>query len=131
MTGHIKNVNPLSKDKINMTKTMNANLKPEKSKSLKSNAHVESAPIYLKLYHGRDAVDEKLADWGYDGPTFSPLTHVQVTYGDHIKFSTADDVYCELFWNENDLVKYDGKFYGDMTICTSFEGDLTRSIGTR
>ena len=61
-----------------MTKTMNANLKPEKSKSLKSNAHVESAPIYLKLYHGRDAVNEKLADWGYDGPTFGPLTQLIV-----------------------------------------------------
>jgi hypothetical protein len=41
--------------------------------------------VYLHLFHGRDAIDEQLSDWGQDGPVLGPLPYVHVTYHSEIK----------------------------------------------
>lgn len=73
--------------------------------------------IYLHLYHGRKDPLEDLEDWGSEGPVFGPYENVQITYGAHIKMH-APDGFDDLTWHE-DLVYYDGVYYGDVSICTS------------
>ena len=72
--------------------------------------------IYLHLYHGRQFPGERLEDWGSEGPTFGPYESIQITYGAHIKMH-APDGFDDLTWYE-DLVFYDGVYYGDLSIST-------------
>jgi hypothetical protein len=68
--------------------------------------------VYLHLFHGRDAIDEQLSDWGQDGPVLGPLPYVHVTYHSEIKI--GDDY--EPLRIIRDLVVYKGKYYGDWSI---------------
>jgi hypothetical protein len=36
--------------------------------------------MYLRLFHGRNAIDEELHDWGFQGPTFGPLDCFHIIY---------------------------------------------------
>ncbi len=81
------------------------------------------APLMVCLFHGRKHPDEDLPDWGFDGPIF--LVHqVHNTYATTIRLSFDDegDEIGELLYFE-DLVYYDGSFYGDWTILSSKEVD--------
>jgi hypothetical protein len=70
--------------------------------------------LYLHLYHGRTDPAEKLEDWGSAGPTFGPYESIQITYCSHIKMH-APDGFDDISWHE-DLVFYDGVYYGDLSI---------------
>lgn len=99
--------------------------------------------VYLHLFHGRNAPDEQLDDWGLDGPTIGPLEYVHVTYMCDVKFSMTYETAVEFFpdvaakhaemaycngvpantWLVDhhlrvveDLVVHDGKFYGDFSV---------------
>ena len=72
--------------------------------------------LYLHLYHGRQYPGERLEDWGSEGPTFGPYENIQITYGAHIKMHVLDH-FDDLAWYE-DLVFYDGIYYGDLSIST-------------
>ena len=74
--------------------------------------------IYIHLYHGRESMDEQLDDWGWDGPVLGPYESIQLTYGVHIKMHKAD--HFEDLGIADDLIYYDGYYYGDMEI---FESD--------
>ena len=74
---------------------------------------------YLRLYHGRKIPEENLEDWGSAGPTFGPYESIQVTYTSHIKMHTGSS-FDDLTWHE-DLIYYDGIFYGDMEIFSAEE----------
>ena len=74
---------------------------------------------YLRLYHGRKTPEEKLEDWGSEGPVFGPYESIQVTYGSHIKMHKSDG-FDDLHWHE-DLIYYDDIFYGDMEIFSAEE----------
>jgi len=105
--------------------------------------------VYLRLFHGRDNPEQDMPDWGFDGPVIGPLEYVHVTYMCDIKFACSEDVmrkffpdyaaeydaFCKArpnsncpFWTDHnlviasDLVKYDGKFYGDWSVSTSPTG---------
>ncbi len=78
---------------------------------------------YLRLYHGRIDPKEKLEDWGSEGPIFGPYESVQMTYGSHIKMHTGSG-FDDLNWLE-DLIYYDGIFYGDMEIFNAEEAQKT------
>lgn len=78
---------------------------------------------YLRLYHGRKDPKENLEDWGSEGPTFGPYESIQVTYGSHIKMHTGSG-FDDLNWHE-DLIYYDGIFYGDMEIFSAEEAQKT------
>lgn len=75
--------------------------------------------LSIRLFHGRSTPDEALSDWGFDGPTLGPFTHVSMTYG-CINVSYEDDQTFDLVIVDG-LVVYDGKFYGDMSITTAEE----------
>lgn len=72
--------------------------------------------LSIRLFHGRSSPDEVLNDWGSDGPTLGPFTHVSMTYG-CINVSTDEDVFDLML--VDGLVVYDGKFYGDVSITTA------------
>ena len=98
---------------------------------------LEPGKLYLRLFHGRNAVDEQLDDWGFDGPTIGPLSFVHVTFMRDVKFSASPEVMDRFFpevmaeWRAkgysnadgpicdwqfsivNDLIEYQGKYYGD------------------
>jgi hypothetical protein len=78
---------------------------------------------YLRLYHGRKSPAENLEDWGSEGPVFGPYESIQVTYGSHIKMHKSDG-FDDLNWYE-DLVYYDGIFYGDMEVFSAEEAPET------
>ncbi len=84
--------------------------------------------LYLKLFHGRIAVDEELDDWGFDGPYVGPLDFIQNTYNTNIRYSFErsaigaknalvfglalddDDILIEYV---DGMTKFDGFYFGD------------------
>lgn len=74
-----------------------------------SNAH-----LILQLFHGRRSPDERLENWGSDGPVFL-VRRVHVTFGCEIRLEFADDMDGELLFVDG-LVYYDGRFYGDWVV---------------
>lgn len=74
-----------------------------------SNAH-----LVFHLFHGRTSPDERLEDWGSDGPGFL-VRRVHVTYCCDIKLDFGDDMDGELLFVDG-LVYYDGRFYGDWVV---------------
>lgn len=72
--------------------------------------------LYVRLYHGRNDPTEQLDDWGFDGPTFGPLSGVVSTYCTTIRLhGESNDA--ELWLTViDDLIEWDGKFYGDWEV---------------
>lgn len=98
--------------------------------------------VYLHLFHGRSAPDEDMEDWGFDGPVLGPFKYLHMTYLNDLKFSMEVEAYKKAFPEEarpyeyegyveghfhstSDLIIYQGKYYGDFSICTRevFEAD--------
>ncbi len=73
--------------------------------------------LYIRLYHGRENIDDKLDDWGWNGPVLGPYESIQLTYGAHIKMHKPD--HFEDLGIADDLIYYDGYYYGDMEIFSS------------
>ena len=82
--------------------------------------------LYLGLFHGRNAPNERMDDWGFTGPTIGPLRWCHTTYATEIKiefespadasrYFGQDQVNCEIAIAE-DLILFDGKYYGDWTV---------------
>jgi hypothetical protein len=71
--------------------------------------------LNLRLFHGRDTPDERLTDWGFEGPLLGPLSSVNMTYGEITLYPASDDVPPTLQM-VNGLVAYENCFYGDMEI---------------
>lgn len=72
--------------------------------------------LYVRLYHGRNDPTEQLNDWGFDGPTFGPLTGVVLTYITTIRL--LGEFNDEEIWLTvvDDLIEWDGQFYGDWEV---------------
>ena len=71
--------------------------------------------LYLQLYHGRKDPAEQMDDWGFTGPAFGPLTCVVQTYCTTLRLH--GDVHQELWFEHcDDMVFWDGAYYGDMSI---------------
>lgn len=70
--------------------------------------------MYLRLFHGRNSIDEELDGWGFEGPTFGPLDSFHATY------LTTFNIYRDTDEAEliaaHDLFRFEGKYYGDMSI---------------
>lgn len=74
--------------------------------------------VYITLYHGRKPGQE-LDDWGIKGPTFGPFEYIQTTYASHIKFGYNKDGELLELHVVDDMIYYDGIFYGDWEITTA------------
>jgi hypothetical protein len=86
----------------------------------------EKPGMYLGLFHGREKVNEVMQDWGFDGPCLGPLNYFHTTYAStlQIEFENPADAHrftgsynrqCELQLS-GDLLRYDGKYFGDWTV---------------
>jgi hypothetical protein len=82
--------------------------------------------VYLELYHGRKHPDEDLEDWGSQGPVLGPLNHVVTTYlhtirllrytDENGKTLTGDECVECFMAVYDDMIYYDGVFYGDWAV---------------
>ena len=68
---------------------------------------------YPKLFHGRERPDEQMENWGEPGPVFGPFPYFHVTYGCEIKFDDDAGRHLHIV---DDVVYYDGMFYGDWSV---------------
>lgn len=96
---------------------------------LKSHTHKKvpkKSGMYLKLSHGRSAIDEYLSDWGVDGPYVGPLAWFHSTYITDMRmvFTDSDEIIdlCSSseiplpIYIDKDKLYYDGIYYGDWEI---------------
>jgi hypothetical protein len=81
--------------------------------------------LTLHLFHGRRSVEEKLSDWGVDGPRLGPLRSVSATYCDELRLETTDGVVVELSVAQG-LIYYCGVLYGEFEI--SNEDEATEQV---
>ncbi|NOT32991.1 MAG: hypothetical protein HOP12_02350 [Candidatus Eisenbacteria bacterium] len=71
--------------------------------------------VALQLFHGRKDPTEDMDDWGEKGPVFL-VDYVHVTYRSDLKLgipSPAGDGDLKFV---DDLVFYDGRYYGDWSV---------------
>ena len=76
----------------------------------------KKAAVYMRLLHGRLDPDERLKTWGFDGPVLGPFQAVHFTYKEHIRCIRDDTVMDMELSFHDDLLVYDGKYYGDFEI---------------
>jgi hypothetical protein len=76
----------------------------------------EPGKMYLHLFHGRMDPEEDMEDWGDDGPLFGPLQYAHVTYCSDIKLEMADGRQPEWLRFHEDMVEFDGVYYGDWSV---------------
>ena len=79
--------------------------------------------MYLRLYHGRTDPDQEMEDWGFNGPTFGPLSAYVHTYC--CTFRIHDESGSTEIWLDkyDDMILWDGCFYGDLEIFTAKTDD--------
>ena len=80
--------------------------------------------VYVRLFHGRTDPGQSMDDWGTDGPVFGPYEFAHTTYGTHLKLGKPDSDCDELFAYE-DLLYYEGAYYGDWSVFTNETLDKT------
>lgn len=82
-----------------------------------------SAQVALELFHGRSRPEQKLEDWGSQGPVFL-VDYVHVTYLCEIKLGIPEPAGAGDLHFVQDLVYYDGAYYGDWSV---FPAELAKS----
>ncbi|MFA6175061.1 MAG: hypothetical protein WC765_00610 [Phycisphaerae bacterium] len=81
--------------------------------------------IYIRLFHGRTDPDQDMDDWGNDGPIFGPYKFAHTTYGHFLKLGKSEGHVDELFVRHEDLIYYDGVYYGDWSV---FDGQVLKEL---
>jgi hypothetical protein len=100
-----------------------------KTHSQNDSKRAKPMPAYIELFHGRTDPKEELEDWGHPGPIFGPLQFVHTTYARDIKFNYADESRRGGWLNvTEDLVYYDGVYYGDWSVFTELRDDLSERL---
>lgn len=77
--------------------------------------------LAIQLYHGRNTVDEKMKGMGFEGPTI-PIERMAQVYNSHIRISQHHEWYL-MGWDENDLIEFNGKYYGEFSVF-DFKGNI-------
>jgi len=72
--------------------------------------------VAIELFHGRTDPSEDLHGWGSQGPVFL-VDYVHVTYAGNVKLGIPEPAgHGDLRYVE-DLLFYDGVYYGDWSVC--------------
>jgi hypothetical protein len=97
------------------------------------------AGLYLGLFHGRDAANTDMDDWGFAGPVIGPLEYAHTTYASEVKLCFIDGQRAALYFPDTgdittvttgecvpcleavlsiteDLIVFDGRYFGDWTV---------------
>ncbi|MCA9041924.1 MAG: hypothetical protein KDA65_16335 [Planctomycetaceae bacterium] len=77
---------------------------------------------YLELFNGRTDPNQEMQDWGVEGPVFGPYPWFHTTYQCEIQFGESG-----LLKIQDDLIYYDGIFYGDWLIFDDLIGAYASS----
>jgi len=72
--------------------------------------------MYLRLYHGRTDPDQQMDDWGFDGPTFGPISCYVQTYCGTFRIYGEDHISEVWLETQDDMIRWDGCFYGDLEV---------------
>ena len=72
--------------------------------------------MYLRLYHGRNDPEQQMDDWGFVGPTFGPLSSYVHTYCSTFRIYGYRDTSEVWLDKHDDMIHWDGCFYGDMEV---------------
>lgn len=67
--------------------------------------------VYIHLFHGRDDPEQRMDDWGYQGPTLGPFPYIHTTYCVDIKCGENLVLYIN-----NEMIVHEGKYYGDWSV---------------
>lgn len=76
---------------------------------------LSEAKVAIELFHGRRSPDERLENWGSQGPVFL-VDYVHVTYLCDIKLGVPEPAGDGDLHFIEDLVFYDGVYYGDWSV---------------
>lgn len=71
--------------------------------------------VALELFHGRRHPGDELEDWGFQGPVLL-ADYVHATYGGDLKLGLPEPQGDGELHFVDDLVYYDGGFYGDWSV---------------
>ena len=71
--------------------------------------------LYIRLFHGRCDPQEEMNDWGTDGPVFGPYKFIHTTYKNYLRLNNLNDN-CEELYLSEDMLFFDGMYYGDWSI---------------
>ena len=71
--------------------------------------------VALQLFHGRTSPTEQMERWGTQGPVFL-VDYVHVTYRSDIKLGIPEPAGDGDLKIVDDLVYYDGDYYGDWSV---------------
>jgi hypothetical protein len=76
----------------------------------------------IEVTIGRHDPNEQMDDWGFDGPTFGPLSCYVQTYCRTFRiYAECDDN--ELWLDtHDDMIRWDGCFYGDFEVFVAKTG---------
>lgn len=77
---------------------------------------LQPGKMYLRLYDGRTDPDQKMDDWGFDGPIFGPLSCYVHSYCSTFRIhgeGNSNELWLERY---DDMISWDGCFYGDLEL---------------
>lgn len=78
--------------------------------------------VCIRLFHGRLSPDTDMDDWGTDGPYLGPFLWVHPTYTSRIWLGDPITGHGMALSYYEDMVYYDGVFYGDHSIMSEGSG---------
>lgn len=78
--------------------------------------------VFLKLYHGRFDPDQDMEEAGFDGPVFEAET-VRGICNSWLSFWDGRE--WELLRFYEDMLFYDGAYYGEYIITAEYDGELS------
>jgi hypothetical protein len=79
--------------------------------------------MYLRLYHGRSDPTQEMNDWGFDGPTFGPLSCYVHTYCCTFRIFAECGTQEVLLDKYDDMIQWNGCFFGDMEVFIAANND--------
>jgi hypothetical protein len=88
------------------------------------------AALALELFHGREMPDTPMQNWGAQGPVFL-VSWVHVTYCWDIRIGLDVPEGEGMLETVNDLVYYDGAYYGDWAIHDRAELERAEGLAAR
>jgi hypothetical protein len=74
--------------------------------------------MFLNLFYGRIDKGQTMGGPGLEGPSFEVFS-VQGIYTSNIKVLTEESGELEFFWYFEDMIKYDGVYYGAWSVTES------------
>lgn len=80
--------------------------------------------LLLKLFNGYNHLEDKLEDWGAEGPIICGFENVQITYLTHLKLLSKGNTPFFIPLIDGHGIFYDWVYYGDFLLIPVIEDSL-------